>query len=302
MSVDVTQHRSRFIGGSDVPAILGLCKYRTPMDVWAEKTGRTERADAGLAARVGSMLEPLVLDLYREDTGYTVEEPSQPYFDELHVIRGHLDGVVHPPQGRLDTEPRVVVEAKTVGDRALANATNVDGSPAWSLDDGVIPHAYRAQVLTYMGLLQTTTADVAVLGGNHTFRVLRVHATDKQLRQHIGRLQDWWTDYVLADTPPPERMRPADYVYLDVEPGSAAVADDETIELIDSIRRRQSRLRRLSERLDEQRDRLRMAIGDNERLLDHNQKELATWKRQTRKSYTVPEATTRVLRLKSPKT
>jgi predicted phage-related endonuclease len=33
--------RRKCIGGSDIDAILGLSPYRTPVDVWAEKTGRS---------------------------------------------------------------------------------------------------------------------------------------------------------------------------------------------------------------------------------------------------------------------
>jgi predicted phage-related endonuclease len=33
--------RRKRIGGSDIDAILGLSPYRTPVDVWAEKPGRS---------------------------------------------------------------------------------------------------------------------------------------------------------------------------------------------------------------------------------------------------------------------
>ena len=37
---DFTTNRSKYLGGSDIGAILGFSKYRTALDVWLEKTGR----------------------------------------------------------------------------------------------------------------------------------------------------------------------------------------------------------------------------------------------------------------------
>ena len=37
---DFTRERSKYLGGSDLGAILGLSKYRTAVDVWLEKTGK----------------------------------------------------------------------------------------------------------------------------------------------------------------------------------------------------------------------------------------------------------------------
>ena len=39
---DFTHDRTKYLGGSDIGAILGLSKYRTPVDVWLEKTGRVK--------------------------------------------------------------------------------------------------------------------------------------------------------------------------------------------------------------------------------------------------------------------
>lgn len=43
---DFSANRTKYIGGSDIGAILGLSKFRTPLEVWMEKTGReTKRLD-----------------------------------------------------------------------------------------------------------------------------------------------------------------------------------------------------------------------------------------------------------------
>ena len=40
---DFTEERRHFIGGSDIGAILGLNPYKSPVDVWMEKTGKASR-------------------------------------------------------------------------------------------------------------------------------------------------------------------------------------------------------------------------------------------------------------------
>ena len=37
---DFSVDRTKYIGGSDIGAILGLSKFRTPLEVWMEKTGK----------------------------------------------------------------------------------------------------------------------------------------------------------------------------------------------------------------------------------------------------------------------
>ena len=61
--------RKTGIGGSDIAAILGLSPYRTPVDVWAEKTGRATAQDETLQMRFGRYAEEFVAREYTAKTG-----------------------------------------------------------------------------------------------------------------------------------------------------------------------------------------------------------------------------------------
>jgi predicted phage-related endonuclease len=37
---DFSVDRTKYIGGSDIGAILGLSRFRSPLEVWMEKTGK----------------------------------------------------------------------------------------------------------------------------------------------------------------------------------------------------------------------------------------------------------------------
>ena len=55
-----TQDRTKYLGGSDIGAILGFSKYRTALDVWLEKTGRVVSNVDNLPVRFGSFAEEFV--------------------------------------------------------------------------------------------------------------------------------------------------------------------------------------------------------------------------------------------------
>jgi putative phage-type endonuclease len=64
------------IGSSDAPVVLGLSTFRSPYELWAEKVGLAPAAepdaDTALLFRIGHLMEPVLLELYAEQTGRKV--------------------------------------------------------------------------------------------------------------------------------------------------------------------------------------------------------------------------------------
>ncbi len=65
--------RRQGIGGSDAPAILGLSRWRTPLDVFADKVGYGDNVTQTEAMEWGLLLEPVLLAQYAARTGRTVD-------------------------------------------------------------------------------------------------------------------------------------------------------------------------------------------------------------------------------------
>ena len=60
---DVSQDRDKYIGGSDIPAILGLSKFTTRWQLLLEKAGLEERIFSGnLFTKYGHIIEPQIRD------------------------------------------------------------------------------------------------------------------------------------------------------------------------------------------------------------------------------------------------
>lgn len=70
--------RKRGIGGSDAAAAVGISPWKSPLELWMEKTGRDgdipkpDPNDEDSPLFWGSLLEPLVAELYSRRTGNKV--------------------------------------------------------------------------------------------------------------------------------------------------------------------------------------------------------------------------------------
>lgn len=58
--------RQTGLGGSDVAAVLGLSPWKTPLELWSEKTGRNIQLEESSAMEWGNRLESPILQKYRD--------------------------------------------------------------------------------------------------------------------------------------------------------------------------------------------------------------------------------------------
>ena len=103
------EERKAWLGSSDMAAIMGLDPWRTPADVWAEKTGRLEQQEETSVMRRGNLLEGAILNFAEQELGKLTRNVRSTV-PELHLA-ANTDAVADygDPQNRLP------VEAKSVG-------------------------------------------------------------------------------------------------------------------------------------------------------------------------------------------
>lgn len=86
--------RSRGIGSSDIPAILGYSPYRSAGHVWAEKRGELPHDEGGEAAVWGTLLEPVIAARWADLHGTALAEvPTLRHTEHAHWIAS-LDRLV----------------------------------------------------------------------------------------------------------------------------------------------------------------------------------------------------------------
>jgi putative phage-type endonuclease len=85
------QWRQSGLGGSDAPAIVGVSPWRTPLQLWQQKTGQREKQAENSAMSRGRRLESTVQGLYEALLGYRIE-PICCCHDDHSWLKASLDG------------------------------------------------------------------------------------------------------------------------------------------------------------------------------------------------------------------
>ena len=166
--------------------VCGINRYKSPVELWMEKTNQLSYQEAGEAAYWGTQLEALVRAEFTKRTGIEVEIVKQllQSTDNPYML-ANLDGVCHRPD-----YGDCIFEAKT--------ATAYKNSE-W---DDAIPDEYVLQIQHYMAVTGFRAAFIAVLIGGNTFKWKLVERDDELIDMLIPFESVFWR-HVQDMTPPP---------------------------------------------------------------------------------------------------
>lgn len=181
------EQRTKGVGGSDVAAIMGLSPWHTPAQVWLEKTGRAQPADLSDKPYVefGNIMEPVI------GRWYAQQHPDR----TVRRVNAICQSIRRPwAQASLDYEVKDglvwgVLEIKTA-------------RTAQDWQDGVPPY-YLTQITHYMSVTNRPFADVAVFFRDTCeFACYRVEIDPEDHQAVDAAVDDFWTNYVMADVMP----------------------------------------------------------------------------------------------------
>lgn len=180
------EHRKKGIGGSDASVVCGINRYKSPMELWLEKTDQIQSAEVGEAAYWGNVLESVVRSEFSKRTGIEVQCVNQLLqSEEYPFMLANLDGICeHPEYGTC------IFEAKTASAYKAGE---------W---DDAIPDEYALQLAHYMAVTGFTGAYIAVLIGGNTFRWKFVQRDEELISMLIELEKNFW-NHVKNNTPPP---------------------------------------------------------------------------------------------------
>jgi putative phage-type endonuclease len=212
--------RKTGIGGSDAGVILGYSKYKSPLALWMEKTGRVIPDDLdNEAIQVGNWLEPIIRrDLgpwVKQEFGAQSVEVIDPQFTYASTafpwMLANVDGFV-----AIDGE-LYGLEIKT-GSSYMATQ--------WANDQ--VPDSYYCQVQHYMEVLGLNKFLVFGLIGNR--RILRVVPYNEMFCEDLVHQEKHFWELVQANDPlsaPLPQGTDSDMEALKVliQPGNDDVAD-----------------------------------------------------------------------------
>lgn len=179
------EDRRRGIGGSDVGTILGLNKWKSPYQLWLEKTGQVELDESSSEpAYWGNVLEEVVAKEFQERTGKKVRRRNQVFEHPLHpFLRANIDRDV-------------------VGENAILECKTANSFLSKEWDGDEIPLSYLCQVQHYMSVLNRECAYIAVLIGGQKFIWKKINRDQELIDMITERLVEFWEDFVLTGLEP----------------------------------------------------------------------------------------------------
>jgi putative phage-type endonuclease len=265
---DFSVDRSKYIGGSDIGAILGLSRFKTPLEVWMEKTGKETKKVDSLPLRFGSFAEDFVAREYSRATGFELIHDESIYIHPEHAfMSAHIDRFVLEVGS---SSPTRILECKTA---------NPFSSGDWGeIGSDEVPMSYLCQCIWYMAITGIDKTDLAVLFGNSDFRIYEV-ASDQGLEELvIAKATTFWNEYVLKDIPPPVQSEAdCQTLFSKGDPAKSIEAGQETLELTKRLHTLNSEIETREEEISSIKQTIMSQMGEAE-LLTYQGRTLASWK------------------------
>jgi len=178
------EFRSRHIGASEVPAIMGTCDFKSAYQLWLDKTGIYKKDVDNFATQRGKMYEPIILEEYERKVGVkTVQKVLE--YPEWPVLSASLDGW---------REDNVVVEVKcpSKAKHQLALA-------------GYVPETYKDQIQAQLLVSGASYADYVSYDPNEPeetrMAIVQVSNDINRQTQILEKAKEFWA-LVLAKIPP----------------------------------------------------------------------------------------------------
>lgn len=259
--------RRKFIGGSDAAAILGISPWRSPYQVWQDKTtpAMPEITDPGRLAVLnrGKRMEPYVLDLLQEETGLIVVRRNSRYIDpELPFLACEVDG---------ESEAGENIEIKTV-------------SPFKAKEWGeektdAIPVHYTAQAMHGLMITGRAVCIFGVLIGGDDFRVYRVERDDETIAALREKEIRFWREHVEALVPPPPASHADIAAMFQRDSGGVVAADNDTARAVFELRALKAEAKEIASRTEAVELAIKKAMGEAA-VLTVDDVKAATWKTQ----------------------
>ena len=256
--------KRNFIGGSDVAAILGLSRYRTPYEVWDEKKNGNNPFTGNQFTEWGTRLEPVIIQKFQDDNEVEVFDNNKKFIHPDYPFLGcHPDGLF---KKKGETK---LLEVKTVGSNAYKH---------WGND---LPLEYYCQVQHNMMVTFTKSAVFAYFVLDDRFYdEITINYDTEYIAKQMDFLIDWWTRYVEGDEIPTKIV--TDYE-KDSPEKSIVEADEDALNAYNNLVTIKGKIKDLADLKDTYEVKLKEKIGEHTEMM-HGLETLATWRPSVRVS------------------
>lgn len=251
------------LGASDSPIIMGYSTYKTPYQLYLEKTGLVSSDDEMTEQQYwGNALESVILKRFSEENNVEISFPDTVYHPDYPFIFANLDGWIE--------SEKAVVEAKCV---------NSYQKKEWdlTLKDG-IPLIYLIQIAKQCAITNASRGYCAVLIGGMEYNQF-VYERDASLEALIINAdKEFWE--CVQNKKEPDLISTSDYRLKFKTPSPDKIVNStfKTTNALTDLMNVKVKIKQLNEYEDKLKMDLMGHMGDAEYLIGQEGEILATWK------------------------
>lgn len=267
--------RTKFIGGSDAAAILGVSPWATPVELWLQKTGRTPK----------EVIDPIRQRMF--DRGHKLEPFIREMVIDKLLERGHEVELVAVNARYIDHEHpfmscEIDFELLLDGEHINCDAKSVSGfaRKKWGEEDTEdVPIEYAAQ---FMHGLMITGRKKCLVAALRSFDDVDIYWTFRD-EETVKAMREkeilFWNGHVLTD------MAPDTFTFDDVkllfpnDNGQPVEASDDIAEKVAQLIEVKARIKAFEEAEEVLKQEIADFISPNA-LLTYGGREIASWKGQ----------------------
>lgn len=212
--------RRKGLGGSDIAAICGMSRYKSPMEVYLDKLGEIPPIADNPKMKAGRILEPVVADWFAEETG-------------MKVIRQNAI-FQHPKHPHMLAN----IDRWLPGQNAGLECKNTAEYCRGDWEGTTAPTEYILQANHYMAVTNADRWYIAVLIGGYDFQWRVIERDEELIKNLITIEEEFWKNNVMAKHPPALSHQDTEYLkvtYKDSIADSTVDLPEEAYSIIKSL-------------------------------------------------------------------
>lgn len=246
--------RRSYLGASDASAVLGMNPWKSPVDVFLEKTGRATNNADSIDMWLGREIEPVIAKLFEQESGMKCRQDFK--------IR------CHPKYDYLRTNLDRVVQSAPLEMKMMAKYTD-------------IPPHYYTQIMFQAMVTDAPHVYFAVLSTStpRSFYWHKFMRDDDLIEEMRSECVNFWETYITGDEiPDPLTARDAKGLYPDPDPESTHEADRDARNDVEMIADIVGKIKEKQSEVDELKASVMNKMKESEVLTWHGLP-IATWRK-----------------------
>jgi len=271
ITTEQLQERANYLGGSDAAGILGLSKWKTPLQIFMSKVhpnpdnSETRIGGKSEPAYWGNKLEDVVAETFAEEEGKKVYRVNET--------------LIHPQYDFI----RANIDRRVVGEDAILECKTCSAYKAKDWEGEEIPAEYILQVMHYLAVTGKDKAYLAVLIGGQKYISKEVLRDEELIKQIVDAEVTFWNEFILKKQPPmvtgaDSDSRLLDRLYPEANINTSITLSDDRETMLDKREALDQEIKKKEFELNEIENLIKEEMKDSESALAG--KYLLTWKNQ----------------------